>query len=78
MLPLPLPESPTVADLMAVLAKCPSSAKVTDVVYNALTSVDLDKDGDVMISTLPRVKYTPNPTVEFKMPAGLIEQARAT
>lgn len=78
MVPLHLPENPTVADLMAVLAKCPQNARVTDWTYQPLTSIDLDNDGDVLVNVLPRVKYTPKPTVEFKMPAGLIERARAT
>lgn len=77
MLPLLLPEDPTVADLIAVLERCPPNAKVTDMTYRALTSVDLDRDGDVMINVLPRIQYVPKPTVEFKTPAGLIEQARA-
>lgn len=78
MVPLHLPENPTVADLMAVLSKCPQNAMVTDWTYQPLTSIELDKDLDVMISVLPRIPYTPKPTVEFKMPKGLIEQARAT
>ena len=73
MLPLLLPEDPTVADLIAVLERCPPNAKVTDMACRALTSVDLDRDGDVFLNVLPRVTYTPKPTVEFKVSERLLE-----
>jgi hypothetical protein len=79
MLPLFLPENPTVADLIAILERCAPNAKVTDMAYRSLTSVDLDPDGDVMINVLPRIQYTPKPTVEFKVSARLLEtMAEAT
>ena len=73
MLPLLLPEDPTVADLIAVLQRCAPNAKVTDMAYRALTSVDLDRDGDVLLNVLPRIQYIPKPTVEFKVSTRLLE-----
>jgi hypothetical protein len=68
-----LPENPTVADLVAALKRCPQQGRVSDATYRALTSVDIDGDGDVMVSVLPRVEHKPTPTVQFQAPQRLLE-----
>jgi hypothetical protein len=68
-----LPENPTVADLVAALKRCPQQGQVRDDILRDLTSIDIESDGDVRFSVLPRVAVKPTPTVQFKAPQRLLE-----
>jgi hypothetical protein len=76
MLHLNLPENPTIADLVAVLQKCDQTKLVTNDVYEPITAVILDPQGDAILSKLPRKTTKPAPTLTFNMPPTLISLSR--
>lgn len=76
MLHLNLPENPTVADIVDALKKIDQTKRVFDDVYNPITAIILDSQGDVLISQLPRHVTKPAKTNPFNAPPSLLALAK--